>query len=249
MSGRTRSGLRSRGPGDLSSRPGARFFATTLIFESPQVPEQFVLTVHPHGVIPVTGMLIWGSTQSHGYHPDHFGGSNAALSLPFFRQFLLWNGGVSATKKVVAETLAKAKSFSIFSGGINEMAATRAGCDTVVLTPRVGVIRLAKGAREICGCRCSRSELLRRFDRFPPPDASWVRWLSRQLRVAIMYPVGRWWLPVPMFSRITIVFGAPMDTSTKSAEEVHVEWVEWFKRTHAKYRTLAGCADRELVVL
>lgn len=52
-----------------------------------------------------------------------------------------------------------------------------------------------------------------------------------------------------MFSRITIVFGAPMDTSTKSAEEVHVEWVEWFKTTHAKYRTLAGCADRELVVL
>merc|ERR1712032_939103 len=56
-------------------------FQTTLIFEGGRksVPKNFVLLVHPHGVIPIVGMLIWGATKEHGFHPEFFGGSGAAL--------------------------------------------------------------------------------------------------------------------------------------------------------------------------
>merc|ERR1712194_881785 len=82
---------------------------------------------------------IWGATATHGLHPDSFGGSDAALRMPFFRQFLMWNGGVSATKSSIIKTLKKMASFSIFSGGIREMMATDNDKETIVLKSRVGV--------------------------------------------------------------------------------------------------------------
>jgi len=223
---------------------------TTLIFEGGEVPppQDFMLTVHPHGVIPVVGMLIWGSTQDHGFHPDHFGGSGAALKMPFFRQFLMWNGGVSVSKGSVAATLATASSFSVFSGGIREMMATHNDKETLVLKSRIGIIRLAKDHGKALvpvfafGCT-------QHFRRWPSPDAAWLRKLSGHLRAALLVPYGWLGLPIPLFARTTLVFGAPIDVGGSSVEELHERWVAWYADAYERHKQHAGCANRELVIL
>merc|ERR1711918_209784 len=109
----------------------------------------------------------------HGVHPSRFGGANAAMRIPFFRQFLIWNGGVPVTKHVVAATLSKFRSFSVFSGGISEMMATRNDCETVVLKPRTGIIRLAK-EHEKAIIPVFTFGATQYFQRWPSPDVGWV---------------------------------------------------------------------------
>ncbi|CAE8644503.1 unnamed protein product [Polarella glacialis] len=239
-------------------------FRTTLIYEGhpaghpsaaaaagekAPVVEDFILTVGPHGIIPISGFLIWGASQSHGLHPEYFGGADVALGLPFFRQFLVWSGGVSASKKVVEQLLSSgARSFSVFPGGISEMMATRNDCETLVLKPRKGIIGLAKkhGKAIVPVLTFGTTQ---HFQRWPPPDVAWVRWLSRRLRIALVVPRGRFWLPIPFYARATVVFGAPIATADKSVEELHEEWVNWFETTYERYKDAAGCAGRELLVL
>eukprot|EP00929_Paragymnodinium_shiwhaense_P043978 TRINITY_DN22569_c0_g1_i2.p1 TRINITY_DN22569_c0_g1~~TRINITY_DN22569_c0_g1_i2.p1 ORF type:complete len:258 (-),score=47.02 TRINITY_DN22569_c0_g1_i2:479-1252(-) len=233
-------------------------FETTVIYEEGLLGEakdgehkplkDFILTVHPHAVIPITGFLIWGSTRRHGLHPDGFGGSSAALAMPFFRQFLLWNGGHDSSKHIVKKQLQVSHSFSIFSGGISEMMATHNDKETLLLSKRIGIIALAKeyGKQVVPVLALGTTQ---HFKRWPSADNTWLRKLSSKLRAALLIPYGRFGLPIPFFAKTTIVYGKPIDTATCTAEEAHKQWMEWYKQAYAKYSMGAGMAERELVIL
>lgn len=236
----------------------AEIFHTTLIYEKGLLPEygdgeaaplkDFILTVHPHGVIPITGMLIWGATFQHGLHPDAFGGSGAALAMPFFRQFLKWNGGYDVSKHVVKVLLKKVHSFSVFSGGISEMMATHNDKETFLLSKRIGIIALAKenGKTIVPVVAFGTTQ---HFKRWPSPDNATLQWMSKKLRAAFLLPYGRFGLPIPMFAKTTIVFGSPIDVAEATVEDAHKQWMSWFAEASAKYAKLAGVSDREIVIL
>jgi len=223
-------------------------FHTTLIYEG-AIPKDFVLLVHPHGVIPIVGNMIWAGTYWHGGHPDHFGGADVVLRFPFFRQWLLWMGGVSASKGAVVKAMRSKPGFSVFSGGIREMMETQNDREVLVLKSRVGIVRLAKenGKALVPVLAFGASQ---HFQRWPSPhSSSWVHKLSRKLKASLLLPLGRFGLPIPIFARTTIVFGEPIDTSVASVEELHAAYVQWFEDAYRRHRQAAGAADRELVIM
>merc|ERR1712157_468398 len=98
-------------------------FETSVLLPGSSPPKgRFILTVHPHGIIPITGCMIWEATRRLGYAaPDFFGGASAALRIPLFRQFLLHNGGVPAGRPACKKVLKSGAAYSVFSGGVTEM--------------------------------------------------------------------------------------------------------------------------------
>lgn len=208
----------------------------------------FILTVHPHGVIPITGFLIWGSTLTHGLHPDGFGGSGAALAMPFFRQFLIWMGGHDASKHVVKKQLQVLQSFSIFSGGISEMMATHNDKETLLLSKRTGIISLAKEYKKNIVPVLALGTT-QHFKRWPDPDNAVLRKLSSRIRAALLVPYGRFGLPIPLFAKTTLIYGTPINPDALTVEEAHKQWMDWYTKAYARYAEAAGVSDRELVIL
>jgi len=227
-----------------------RLFETTVILPAGCRPEPpFILTVHPHGIIPITGCLIWEATRRFNFAaPDYFGGASAALRIPLFRQFLIHNGGVPAGRHECSKVLEKGCSYSVFTGGVTEMVLSKNSAEVLYVKKRRGVFDLAKKLGNIPIIPVWAFGTTKHFSRWPDENESVLTRISRKFKASILIPIGWLGLPIPNWHPVTLVFGQSIDTSG-DVDVAHQKWVEWYRVTYYEHRDAAGYSDRELELM
>lgn len=226
-----------------------RLFETTVIIPQGAAPQgPFILTVHPHGIIPITGCLIWEAARRCSFAaPDYFGGASAALRIPLFRQFLIHNGGIPAGRPDCARVLKQGCSYSVFTGGVTEMVLSKNGSEVFYVQKRRGVFELAKQAG-VPIVPLLAFGTTKHFGRWPDENDSFLTRFSRKFKASFLLPIGWMGLPIPNFHPVTLVFGKPIET-TGDVDEAHQQWVEWYRKTYYEHRDAAGYGDRELEIM
>lgn len=177
----------------------------------------YLFGVHPHGVLSANhGMLMFESGTDFGrLFPGHGRvdlNANILYRIPFVRDFLLFHGGIDASRACASEALALGKSMVIMVGGEQEQIVAQRGEHIAYVTRRKGFIRLAlqSGTPIVPGYCFGESELYRTFSF----GMGFRKWLVKNVGVAIPLFVGPyWWCPiVPFQVPLVTVFGAPIET-------------------------------------
>jgi len=232
-----------------------QLFETKVVLpEAPSPKGAFILTVHPHGIIPLTGCMIWEATRRLGFAaPDYFGGASSALRIPLFRHFLLHNGGVPAGRSACKKVLKSGAGYSVFSGGITEMVLSKNSAEVLYVEKRRGVFELAHEMGDVPVIPLLAFGTTKHFGRWPDENDSFLTRLSRKLKASILLPVGWCGLPVPKWHPVTLVFGPAIDLGSfkngDPVEAAHVQWVQWYREAYEKHSVAAGYGDRPLEIM
>ena len=130
----------------------------------------------------------------------------------------------------------------------------REGKEVFLLTPRKGLCRVAldgRAARPLC--------LLRQHQGVQAVHRprGFMAALSRLLRVSLIWPSGRWGLPVPHRTPVTIVLGSPLiapstepiaEPTDAQVDLLHDQLLKQVEGIYYRWRRAAGYGGVELVV-
>ena len=118
-------------------------------------------------------------------------------------------GCVEADRKVLDSYLTQGQTIGISSGGIAEIFETNSehGTETIILKSRRGIARMAlqHGVPIIAGYFFGNSKALNVwYDKYGV-----MQWLSRKLRVSLVFFSGRFGLPIPFRTPLMVAFAPP----------------------------------------
>ena len=117
--------------------------ALPLKFPESAASSLHILAMHPHGVIPIQGMM-WTAFCDQ-YMNDMYGfgaAADATMYVPLVRQILGWLSAGSASRYVLQEGLEKGQNLFILPGGIAEIFLAHPGRH-VIKAQRRGLMKLA----------------------------------------------------------------------------------------------------------
>lgn len=172
--------------------------------------KRFIVITPPHGLFPFGGILgILAIPRFAGFFPRGLAAS-VILRIPFVGNLLQFMGVIDAAKANVIEHLQHDEVIGISSGGIAEIFETNAaeGTECILLKSRGGICKLAleTGTDLIPAYLFGNSKAIDVwYDSY-----GIMQWLSRKLRVSLVFFTGRWGLPVPYRTPLLGVCGDPI---------------------------------------
>lgn len=181
----------------------------------------------PHGIIPMAGYI--GFTWFQMMLPQLFGVSAVAsilLRLPLFRQFLMWNGAISADGPSIRSALTS-KNVSILPGGIAELMLSSREHEKLYIKQRAGIVRVAieKGTPIVPCYMFGNTQF---FDQLATGD-SWPARMSRHLKMSFTLFYGRFFLPIPFPCKVVLVLAQPLPLppgkTDADVQQYHQLWI------------------------
>mmetsp|Transcript_12114 Transcript_12114/g.15845 ORF Transcript_12114/g.15845 Transcript_12114/m.15845 type:complete len:756 (-) Transcript_12114:255-2522(-) len=217
---------------------------------------QYILAMHPHGVLPLT--LTW-LRYSAEWHAKFNGLQFSVLAatcvhmVPALRDILQWLGAREVSKQSFLNALKKGKSTLVIPGGQEEISYSRSQDDKFRLVTRhKGFLRLAMqhGVPVVPILSFGENDFL---DAVQMPLLQ--RWFIKKCGVFVPYfPYGTMGLPVPRSSPVTIVVGSPIqikqipEPNKDQVQELADKYYTEIKRLFEEYKEKAGYGCKDLVL-
>lgn len=239
-----------------------RYFPMRCIVEDDAVldsPRPVIFGGVPHGMFPI-GMLILALCNfALPFRWSRGAAASILFRLPIWRQVLRWNGGIDVSKAAITSALANGDNVIIAMDGIAGMFAAdrglREGKEVFLLTPRKGLCRVAlqTGAPLVPFVCFGNTKACKPFT----DPCGFMAALSRLLRVSLIWPSGRWGLPVPHRTPVTIVLGSPLiapstepiaEPTDAQVDLLHDQLLKQVEGIYYRWRRAAGYGGVELVV-
>lgn len=222
--------------------------------------KQYILAIHPHGVLSLDHLLTLVSFDPtlEQVAPQ---GERSALSagilfkIPFIREAGLWLGCVDASRATATRCLQKGLSLSVVPGGEREqLLSQRGSVESLILKRRQGFVKLAlQHGIPLVPVYCFGENQLYHQSTFMMRFRSWVQ---RSLGIALVMPYGRFGVPwVPCPTPLQLVVGAPIQVPTikePSHEEVdmhHQRYMAELTNLFLRHRETAGYGELTLEML
>ncbi|KAG7402198.1 hypothetical protein PHYBOEH_005761 [Phytophthora boehmeriae] len=235
-----------------------RYFNGNIIRMAPLDPEkQYVLSFHPHGIMPISVMWLQFTDQWRKLFPNfyaHILTASVLHHLPLARDILHFYGSREVTRSAFAYTLQNKESVLLVPGGQAEMLEQRSAQKEVrVYTHHKGFIRLAieHGVPLVPVLSFNEGEMM---DNVRAPMMQ--RWFVKKLAFPFPYfPYGRGLLPIPRKVDIPIVVGEPLEVphiakpTKEDIDEVHTKYFAALEGMFFKYKDEVGCGDYKLVFI
>ncbi|RLN06743.1 hypothetical protein BBO99_00001059 [Phytophthora kernoviae] len=235
-----------------------KYFNGKIIRMAPLDPEkQYVLSFHPHGIMPISVMWLQFTDQWRKLFPNfyaHILTASVLHHLPLARDILHFYGSREVTRNAFAYTLQNKESVLLVPGGQAEMLEQRSAQKEVrVYTHHKGFIRLAieHGVPLVPVLSFNEGEMM---DNVQAPMMQ--RWFVKKLAFPFPYfPYGRGLLPIPRKVNIPIVVGEPLEVphipkpTQDDVDKVHTKYFAALEEIFVKYKDEVGCGDYKLVFI
>jgi len=208
----------------------------------------------PHGIVPLGCFL--AARYFDEKLPGYFGRvcvAPALIHAPFLRSLFGSFGATTNDKKTILQTL-KTSHIALFPGGIAEIFMSSKTEETIFLQKRKGFAKLAltTGTHIIPIYVFGHTQM---FDQVG--KGGFIASLSRFLRTSITLFYGRWGLPLPFRTPVTVVRGSPVmvkktaDPTQEDVDALHAQVVTAVQALYEKHRHEAGPAykDKPLVII
>lgn len=190
------------------------------------------------------------------------------LRLPLWRQVALWNGGIDVSRGSIVAALRAGDHVMVAMDGIAGMfvGRKRRAREVYLLRRRKGLVRIAlqTGAPLVpVVCFGNTRAVVPLTDPLGAMEA-----LSRWLGISLIYPGGRFLLPVPKRVPITVVIGEALalppaaaanagppaagevvEPSEQMIDELHERLIKSHAALYYRWRAACGYADVELEVV
>ncbi|KAL4169495.1 hypothetical protein KRP22_010414 [Phytophthora ramorum] len=235
-----------------------RYFSGTIIRMAPLDPEkQYILSFHPHGIMPISVMWLQFTAQWRKLFPNfyaHILTASILHQIPLARDVLHFYGSREVTRQAFAHTLQQKESVLLVPGGQAEMLQQQSAKNEVrVYTHHKGFIRLAieHGVPLVPVLSFKEGEMM---DNVQAPMMQ--RWFVKKLAFPFPYfPYGRALLPIPRKVDIPVVVGEPLDVphienpTQEDVDKVHAKYFSVLQEMFDKYKDEVGCGDYKLILI
>lgn len=231
--------------------------------------QQFILGMHPHGIIPFHGVLYAAFCDQ--YMPSVYGfgaAANVVLYLPFLRNIMGFLSVSSADYNSLRKRLLDPELFSnayhkstrhlfLLPGGIAEVYTSTPKKHVIVFKKRTGLVRLSleTGAALVPVYVFGGTDF---FENVVAGD-NLVSRLARKLRMGLALFYGHCFLPLPYTPKVTFCYGEPLPALKWDKEkgaipeslvtEIHAKYIESLTTAFDKYKALAGYPDAVLEIV
>lgn len=237
------------------------YFPVRLVLESQLDPTRnYVFGVSPHGILCFSGQVVLGSYRS-GVDEAlkgvtvHTAILRHALMVPFFRDYALAIGGISASRKSIRKCLAQGPGHSvgIVIGGAKESLHTNRGDRQLILKNRRGFVREAIMA----GASLVPMYVFGENDLFEQLQYPWLQkvqgWLQTKMKFALPVFYGKFGF-IPKRTPLTAVMGKPIEVeknpkpSYKEIERMHGRYLEELRRVYEKFKPTYDPEGDDLII-
>lgn len=224
--------------------------------------DQVVFGFHPHGIFPGTVLWCtktkawrdavdrsasWRAPEDTPRRRVTVHAATVVFRLPLIRELVMAIGGMDVCRGSIEEAVKLGYSPWIVPGGQAELVESLASPrgDLRIVTRHIGFIRLAMQHQlPVVPVVCHGEDRI--FSNLGP--RSWQRRLLPLLGIPFPFlPLGRWLLPIPRTSRLTLVPGRPI--LTKGVEELDIVATAYFdelRRIFDATKKAAGYPDAKL---
>lgn len=219
--------------------------------------ETYVMSFHPHGILPLTVMWLQLCQQWKKLFPGIYAcplAASAVHQVPLMRDIIQIYGSREVSRHAFESALVNKQSVILVPGGQAEMIESRSGQKQVRLyIGHKGFLRLAMqhGATVVPVLSFSEGELL---DNIRAPRLQ--KWFIKNFAVPFPhFPYGRYFCPIPRRVPLTIVVGEPMKLkkirapSIQEISVLHMKYYASLKDLFERYKDEAGCKDYNLVLI
>ncbi|KAK4529829.1 hypothetical protein CCYA_CCYA02G0686 [Cyanidiococcus yangmingshanensis] len=223
--------------------------------------QKYIFAAHPHGIFAWQHYATF--TDGCGFLTQIAVGveprvlvASVLLWCPFIRDFVLWLGGIDASRPVAEAQLRLGRSLVIFTGGEHEQLLTEPCCQRIVLRKRKGFLRMAlqHGAHIVPIYAFGENELYRTC---PKVAQRFRLWLARRTRLPLLLFWGRWGTPWPDTRHpIHVVIGTPIPVTcleeTPSDAQVlalQEQVIDAFRSLFERNKHRFGYGKQELLII
>ncbi|KAJ2006154.1 diacylglycerol O-acyltransferase 1 [Coemansia thaxteri] len=237
------------------------YFPVRIVLEKKLDPSlSYIFGVSPHGILCFSGQVVMGSQKS-GLDEAfkgitvHPAGLRHALTVPFFRDYLLAIGTISSSRNSIRKCLARGNGHSvgIVIGGAKESLYTNRGSRKLILQNRKGFVREAilAGAPLVPTFIFGENDIFLQAEH--PLLSRLQQWLQSKMMFALPVFYGRLGL-VPRRTQLTAVFGSPLFVKKNPApthddiNKVHAQYLDELRRVHARFKPVYDPEGDDLVI-
>ncbi|KAK7195303.1 diacylglycerol acyltransferase [Novymonas esmeraldas] len=243
-----------------------KYFNFRIIVDDPAVQmrddtTQYLFSFHPHGVFPGTALFAsltaeWAlkiGLNARRYVSTHV--ASIIFNVPLVRDFNLRLGALSVSRRTLEASLKRGNSVLIVTGGQAEMLHTQVSAQRMTLiTQHTGFVRLAIESRvPLVPLLCFAENNVLGLLQFPRIQRISLKILGFPFP---MIPYGRFGLPLPFPTPLTLVVGPPLaipaDADGNNPDDVRRLSEAYFhslKELFYRRRAEAGYPDMELVLI
>ncbi|CBZ28257.1 putative diacylglycerol acyltransferase [Leishmania mexicana MHOM/GT/2001/U1103] len=243
-----------------------KYFNFRVIVDDPAVQmrddtSQYLFSFHPHGVFPGTALFAsltaeWAlkvGVNAQRYVSTHV--ASIVFNVPLLRDFNLRLGALSVSRRSVEASLKRGNSVLIVTGGQAEMLRTQVSSARMILiTQHTGFIRLAIASRvPLVPLLCFAENNVLGMLQFPRIQRLSLRLLGFPFPVI---PFGRFGLPLPFRTPLTLVVGPPLaipegadENNPDDMRRVSEAYFQSLRDLFYRRRAEAGYPGMELVLL
>ena len=203
----------------------------------------------PHGVLPLANVLSIPAINSFNFCKFVGAPASVVFNTPFLRYMTLF-GCVDVGAKSITKAIDKGTCVGLVPDGIAGIFRLSAHSESVFLANRKGLAKLSlrTGTPIVpaysMGNTAHMSAL---FDRWGIMES-----LSRQLQASLFVYYGRWGLPVPRRSNITMLIGKPIlvekvvEPTAAQVDALHAELLEALKALFDAHKDALGWGDKQI---
>lgn len=243
-------------------RTVAEYFNLRWIEDTPistfSTKEHYISVWVPHGIIPFAGIAV--GPMFDAVAPEYYGRSvqqPIVTRLPGLRQLFSVFRSVKADKHSLMRVLKRGDNISIWTGGLAELFVSDPNREIIYMKTRKGFVKLAiTSGSHITPYYCFGNNHMFTSTNASAGEKSLLATLSRKIGASLTFFWGRYFLPLPYRTPVTVVRGRKIEVkqsdhpSQEEIERVHSEVVETVKGLHEKYKHVAGPqhANKTLIV-
>ena len=233
---------------------------STLIHVGSGSPTKKLLAGVPHGLFPIGFVLLGFCNFVLPWRRMKAASASAVLRLPIWRQVGLWNGGIDVSKASIVRALRAGSTVLVCMDGIAGMfeGQRRKGREVFLLRRRRGLVKIAleEGVPLVPFVCFGNTKAVE-----PITDPLGVmEALSRLLGISLIYPGGRFLLPVPSRVPITVAVGRalPLPTgfekpgnepSEAQIDVLHEQLLSEMSALYYRWRVAGGYGGVELDIV
>ncbi|GET89810.1 diacylglycerol acyltransferase, putative [Leishmania tarentolae] len=243
-----------------------KYFNFRVIVDDPAVQmrddtSQYLFSFHPHGVFPGTALFAsltaeWAlkvGVNAKRYVSTHV--ASVVFNVPLLRDFNLCLGALSVSRRSVEASLKRGNSVVIVTGGQAEMLHTQVSAEKMILiTQHTGFIRLGIASRvPLVPLLCFAENNVLGMVQFPRIQRFSIKLLGFPFPII---PFGRFVLPLPFRTPLTLVVGSPLaipegadENNPDDVRRLSEAYFQSLKDLFYRRRAEAGYAGMELVLV
>jgi len=205
----------------------------------------------PHGVLPIANIIsmLGVNTVSRSFYGA---GASVVAHTPFLRYMGLFGGMVDVSAKSIISNTRNGVCIGIVPDGIAGMFKTDKDAEVVYLKNRMGLAKLAlrTGIPIVPAYSIGNTQVLTPwFDSFGIMET-----VSRKLKASLLLFWGRWGLPIPRRTNITMLCAKPVvvdklkdsEITPEKIREVHEKILSGIEHVFNKHKAAVGWEHKEI---